>query len=54
MAEAEAKKQERSEATPDGQQAPTNVPPDEVARRELVAWCEAHGLPVPPDPRVPG
>jgi hypothetical protein len=31
---------------------PRNVPPDEVARRELVAWCEAHGLPVPPDPRV--
>jgi len=26
-----------------------NVDPEEVARRELVDWCQAHGLPVPPD-----
>jgi hypothetical protein len=23
--------------------------PDEAARRDLVAWCERHGLPVPPE-----
>jgi hypothetical protein len=32
--------------TPDVQ-----VHPDEVARRELVEWCKAHGLPVPPERR---
>jgi hypothetical protein len=26
-----------------------NVDPEEVARRELVDWCKAHGLPVPPE-----
>jgi hypothetical protein len=26
-----------------------NVDPEEVARRELVEWCKAHGLPVPPE-----
>jgi hypothetical protein len=25
------------------------VTPDEEARRDLVAWCERHGLPVPPE-----
>jgi hypothetical protein len=25
--------------------------PAEDARRELIQWCEAHGLPVPPEPR---
>jgi hypothetical protein len=51
MAEARLKQQQR---TPEANQTPkarANVPPDEVARRELVAWCEAHGLPVPPDRR---
>jgi len=23
--------------------------PDEAARRDLIAWCKAHGLPVPPE-----
>ena len=27
--------------------------PNEAARRELVAWCEAHGLPVPVEHRQP-
>jgi len=25
--------------------------PAEIARRELIAWCQAHHLPVPDDPR---
>ncbi|MFL5870817.1 MAG: hypothetical protein ACJ75R_07025 [Solirubrobacterales bacterium] len=29
--------------------AAPNVDPEEVARRELVDWCKAHGLPVPPE-----
>ena len=27
--------------------------PSDVARRELVDWCERHGLPVPTDRRGP-
>jgi hypothetical protein len=26
--------------------------PAEIARRELIAWCQAHHLPVPADPRA--
>jgi hypothetical protein len=29
--------------------AAPNVDPEEVVRRELVDWCKAHGLPVPPE-----
>jgi hypothetical protein len=50
MAEARLKQQQTPEATKPPQ-APAHVPPDEVARRELVEWCKAHGLPVPPDRR---
>jgi hypothetical protein len=25
--------------------------PADDARRELIQWCEAHGLPVPPEPQ---
>jgi hypothetical protein len=25
--------------------------PADIARRELIAWCQAHHLPVPDDPR---
>ena len=50
---AEARTQRKS---PAGSQDPKATPevqvhPDEVARRELVEWCKAHGLPVPPERR---
>jgi hypothetical protein len=27
--------------------------PSELARRELIEWCERHGLPVPPEHQRP-
>jgi hypothetical protein len=51
MAEARTKQQQRPLEATKHAKAPAHVPPDEAARRELVEWCKAHGLPVPPDPR---
>jgi hypothetical protein len=40
--------QNRTQAGPpeDGRQA---LDPAEDARRELIQWCQEHGLPVPPE-----
>ena len=48
MADAQTKQQDRLAPVKDLRATP-NVHPDEVARRELVEWCKAHGLPVPPE-----
>jgi hypothetical protein len=48
MADASTTREPHQAEQPPRLAAP-NVDPEEVARRELVDWCKAHGLPVPPE-----
>lgn len=49
MAEHVAKRAQNKSRTRGDQQTQH---PAEIARRELIAWCQAHHLPVPDDPRT--
>ena len=51
MAEARTEQEPPAEGQDRKPTPAVQVHPDEVARRELVEWCKAHGLPVPPERR---